>query len=210
MESAERRWAEAQARLDRIPALSPEEEQRQWRSLRRLSVLAMAVNSGAVGIVVVLALLGGGATVDRPPAWWTVVGLAMFGVGAVVMVGGVVVQVRATRPLRAGNGPLTRLSGDQRKQLLAQVRGRAPVDPALLPLLRYTAELTARQGTAVVGPMGLVLLFAGQWVVDPEAWRLVGALGMGVAASAAAWFLRRDAARTRRFLAEHSRPEGQT
>jgi type VI protein secretion system component VasK len=69
------------------------------------------------------------------------------------------------------------------------------------------AELLVHQRTAMTGQVGLLLLFAGQWIGSPTPWRLIltgvfaGMVLLGMT------FVRRDVVRARAFLESHPAPE---
>jgi hypothetical protein len=203
----EARWAEAQSLLDRMPTESAQERLRRWRRLRLLFVLGMAVVGLVVGLVVVLLVDGGMDSAEDEPLWREIVGLVVLGIATVVIVAGLVVQLRGNRRLHVWRNPLAPLTRAQNKELIAQVRGRREPVAEHLPLARYMAELLVHQRTAMTGQIGLLLLFAGQWIMSPTAWRLVVAAVLAGTLLLAMPFLRRDVARGRAFLDAHPAPE---
>jgi hypothetical protein len=124
----------------------------------------------------------------------------------VLVVGGLVVQVKGNRRLRVWGNPLAPLTRGQRTRLIAGVRGRGPVLPEQLPLAKYMAELLVNQRTALTGQLGLVVLFAGQWVLSPTEWRLTMVVVLSLIFGAATFFLRRDVGRAREFLDRYPDP----
>ncbi|SNS33855.1 hypothetical protein SAMN04488107_2273 [Geodermatophilus saharensis] len=92
------------------------------------------------------------------------------------------------------------LTPAQRRQLLAGVRGRRPVEPERLPLARLLAEQLVHQRAQVVMSAGLGILFAGTWVAEQTATRLTVLLLWAAVACVAGPLIERDARRARRFL----------
>jgi hypothetical protein len=140
------------------------------------------------------------------PTWRAVVGFSISGLGLLLMVVALGVQFRTMRPLSAWRGPLNVLTREQRKELLRQVRGLAPIEPERIPLGRHLAELLLLQRYAVLPQVGLMVNFVGLWIADPSSWRL-GFTGFFAVLLAACGFLfRREGARMRRFLDQHPAP----
>jgi hypothetical protein len=200
----EARWAEAQSLLDRTPTESAEQRLRRWRQLRVLLVATGLLLGAAVAVV--LAVLFNGTFEGHPtevPTWQTVIGFSIAGAGLVLQVFGVVMLWRTNRRLRAWSSPLSALTRSQRKELLAQVRGRRPVQPARAPLARLLAEQLANQRTVMTANLGLGILFVGQWIADPTLWRMAIAVAFGATLVVGWPFVQREASRARRFLEEH-------
>jgi len=204
-ETDEDRWAEALSLVDRTPTESAAERLRRWRRLRLSFVIGLSVAGLVLGLVVLLVGHGMAATTD-PPVWQELSGIAVEALALVVIVAGLVLQLKGNRRLRVWSNPMAALTRRQRKQLIADVRGGGPVDPARLPLARYMAELLVHQRTALTGQVGLVVLFAGQWIVSPTAWRLTMSALMFVMWSVSTFFMRRDVGRARAFLDRHPDP----
>jgi hypothetical protein len=205
-ETDEDRWAEAQSLLDRTPTESAEERLRRWRRLRLSFVIGLSAAGLVLALVVVLLVGHGAADEAEPPVWQQVAGLGVEVLALVVIVAGLVLQLKGNRRLRVWSNPMAALTRGQRKQLIADVRGGGAVEPARLPLARYMAELLVHQRTALTGQVGMVVLFAGQWVVSPTAWRLNMVALMFVIWCASMFFLRRDVSRARAFLDRHPDP----
>jgi hypothetical protein len=168
-----------------------------------LLVVALTLGAIAIGLVVALAFGRGRALhVDAPP-WQEITGLVVMGLALVLMVVGLVLQLRGNRRLRVWSQPFAVLTRGQRKELAAMVRGRAPVREDRLPLARYMAEATVHLRTQVTAQIGLLLLFAGQWLTTPGTARLVIVLGYAALLAVAIPFFRRGAARAQRFLDAH-------
>lgn len=197
------RWAEATSLLDRAPTESATDRLRRWRRLRVAAALALGTAGAVTGLVLFLLLDVGVAPETDPPLWQVILGLVIQTLALVVIVVGLVVQVKGNRRLRVWRSAMAPLTRGQQKELVAIVRGRAPVVPGRLPLVRYMAELLVHQRSALTGQVGLLVLFAGQWIVSPAAWRLAMVALLAVMFSVAAVFLRRDLARARQFLARH-------
>jgi hypothetical protein len=94
----------------------------------------------------------------------------------------------------------------QRRELLGQVRGRRPVDPARLAVARNLAERLVHQRWLALGSVGLLLSQVGQALTAPSVWRAWAATGLAVALGAACIFAAWDARRGQRFLAAHPAP----
>jgi hypothetical protein len=197
------RWAEARSLLDRTPTESAEERLRRWRRLRLSFVLGLAVVGLALGLLVVLVVGHGTAAETQPPGWQQVAGLGVEALALVVIVIGLVFQLKGNRRLRVWSNPTSALTRRQRKQLIADVRGGGAVEPGRLPLARYMAELLVHQRTALTSQVGLVVLFAGQWIVSPTRGRLALVVLGVVIWSVSTFFLRRDVGRARAFLQRH-------
>jgi MFS family permease len=200
----EARWADAQSILDRAPTEAARRELGRWRMQRLLFVAGLALFGAVVGLVVYLVLDSGVDDASGGTApWRRITGLVVVSSGLVLAVVGAVAQIRAARALRAWHNPLAALTREQRKQLLAQVRGQAPAEAATLPQARYLAQALVQQRAAPVSQFGLVALFAGQWIMSPTAFRLVLAVLLAVLAVVGVPLLRRDAGRARAFLLAH-------
>lgn len=203
----EARWAEARSLLDGTPSGSARRRLRRWRTLRLLFVASVVLTGAVAGLVVHLVLDGGvDGAADGTPLWRRITGFTVVALGLVVTVVGAVTQVRAVRALGAWRSPLAPLTREQRTLLLAQVRGRAPVDAARLPQARHLAEVLVQQRTAPVSQFGLLALFAGQWIMAPTAFRLALVGLLAVLTLVAVRLLRRDASRARAFLLAHPAP----
>jgi hypothetical protein len=200
----ETRWAEAQSLLDRTPTESAEQRLRRWRQLRILFIATVLVLGAAVGVVLTVLFNGTfKSEASEVPTWQTVMGFSIAGAGLVLQVFGVVTLWRTNRRLRAWSSPLSALTRSQRKELLAQVRGRHPVQSARVPLARLLAEQLANQRTVMTANLGLGILFVGQWIADPTLWRTVIAVAFGAILVGGWPFVQRDARRAQRFLEEH-------
>lgn len=200
------RWAEAQSVLDRRATESAQQRLAQRRRLLILAVVGGVVLGAAVSALLVVLLHEGigRSTEHDVPVWQAVTGFVIAGAGLVVQGFAVVVQWRTNRRLQAWSSPLLVLSRAQRKELRAQVRGRAPVDADRLPLARHLAERLIAQRLAVGANLGLLVAFIGLWIAEPSWWRAVLALFLALATAAVAPFAERDARRARRFLEEHA------
>jgi hypothetical protein len=207
-ETDEDRWVEAQSLLDSRPSEEAAQRLSRWRRSRLLFMVGLSVAGAALGLVVVLLAGGGGSITDLdPPVWQEVTGVVVSGVGCVLALIGLVAILKANRRLRAWHNPLAPLTRQQRKQLVAQVRGRAPVQPERLPLARYTAELLVNQRLAWVTQFTLLILWAGMWIADPTWWRLAAATAFALLALVGGFFVRRDADRAQHFLDSWPAPE---
>lgn len=197
MNGADERWAQAQALLDGVA--SEAAHRRLRRGQRRL--LVGAVVGLAVGLAVVLLLLGGSDAggSDDEPAWRTVTGLVVMLAGFVIAVPSTVRFLRDVRMRDQWRTPLLALDLGQRRELVRQVNGQSPADPAHLPLARHLAESLVRQTLPPRMLLGLLVLVVGQLIGSPSWWSVVGLLGVGLAWASSL----RTAGRARAFLAAH-------
>jgi hypothetical protein len=193
------RWADADSLLGTAPAESARRRSRRslWRQL--LLVVGVSAVGGALvgGVVVVLA---SGSEPAEVPTWLSLVGFAVAAGGLGVAV---VRQWRAVRRRGAWRSPLFALTPRQRKQLLAQVRGTAPVDPARIPLAREVAAGLLEQRHVVPLITGLLVMWLGLLVASPAWWRVPAAVVLAGTAAFAVPAVRRDERRARAFLAAH-------
>ncbi|MGY1661393.1 hypothetical protein ACI78Q_09265 [Geodermatophilus sp. SYSU D00705] len=195
------RWSEAEALLGPAPARSARRRARRsmWRQL-----LVVAGLSGVVGAVIgVVVVLASGSEPAEVPAWLAVLGFALATGGLVVAGVAVVRQWRAARRRGAWRSPLWALTPRQRKELLAQVRGTAPVDPARLPLARELAEGLLQQRHVVPLTTGLLAMWLGLLIASPAWWRVPAAVVLAGTAAFAVPAIRRDERRARAFLTAH-------
>ena len=75
-----------------------------------------------------------------------------------------------------------------------------------LPLARHLAETVAGQRILIVINLGILLIWTGQLIASPSAWRLgLVVLYAAVTRLTCPWILRNER-RARRFLADHPAP----
>ncbi len=198
------RWVEAQSILDRAPTESAEQRLRRWRRLMVLFVTAMVLLATVAAVV--LGVRFHHVFEVEPsdvPTWQAVIGSTIAVAGLLLVgIGGVVALSRNSR-LATWPSPLAALTRRQRKEVLAQVRGLKPIEPARVPLARVVAEHLVGQRVFMVPNSGLGISFIGQWIALPTVLRAVLAIGSGLVLAAAWAFVQRDARRARRFLEEH-------
>jgi hypothetical protein len=132
-----------------------------------------------------------------------VLGMVVLGAGVVLEVVGLVVVFRGGRWRRAWRAPTMVLTRRQRRQLLGQVRGRAPADPARLPLARDLAGRLVDQLRLVVVFTGIAVLQVGQAIITPETWRVLTSSGLVLLYAYGGVLTGREARRARRFLERH-------
>ena len=206
----EDRWADAQSILDRTPTESAEQRIRRTRRRMLLLLIAVGVGTGAVvGGVTVLVYTGTDAfeTSDAVPTWQRSTGLAVSGLAICVLVAACVLIFRTNRRHGGWRSPMTVLNGRQRRELLAQVRGRVPIEAARVPVARYLAELLLSRRSVLVLNAGIALMFVGQSVTS-RSWYPLAMAGITAASTAALWFaFRRDEEGARRFLDTHPAPQ---
>ena len=162
-------------------------------------LLALLAATSAVSVLLPLLVIDRGSPHGQEdvPTWRAVVGFSVSRLGLLVMVVGLVLHVRGIRRTRAWSSPMHLLTRRQHKDLLHQVRGRAPVVPSRVPLARHLAELLLVLRLTIVSQAGLLVNVAGLSIADPEGWRLAAvALVTDV-------LVGRDTRRARRFLGTH-------
>ena len=183
----ESRWAEALSLVERRSSAPAERRPRRGRAL------ALAL---ALGCVAVLAawFLGDG------------VGGVLQLLGGLPMIASGVTLVRGAERVWPWRRPLDVLTIRQRRELVHQLRGRAPLVPGRVALVRALAETLVdrhQQRGLLMLALGSTLTFVGGTVREPEAWRPL------VSGLVAAFLLvalvvsHRDVARARRFLEQH-------
>ena len=209
-EIGEAEWAAAQSLLDRVPTESATQRLRRWRRQRVLLVAALILLTSALAVVLVVVVGAPSAHSEDVPTWQTATGFVLAGAGLLLQIAGLVGIVRTGRRLRAWNSPVAVLSRGRRKELLAQVRGRRPVEPERIPLARLLAEQLLSQRTLLVANTGLGISFVGQWIASPTTWRAVATAALGLLLAAGWVVAQRDARRARRFLEEHSSPTAES
>ena len=201
----EARWAEALSLVEHQPTEAAEGRLRRTRRNRLLAIAAFTVLCLAVALVVGLLVLDRG--LDEPdqdlPTWRAVVGLSVSGLGLVVMVVGIVLLLRTVRGHRGWRSALNVLTFRQRRELVAQLRGRTPLVPERLPLVRATADQLMASQLSLLLQAGLLLSLLGQWIADPSTWRVVLLAAFGTVLLLAAVFVQRDVQHARRFLDRH-------
>ncbi|MGY1842795.1 hypothetical protein [Modestobacter sp. SYSU DS0875] len=205
----DRRWAEALSVLERAPSADTRDRLRRARLLRWSWALAVAVLALAGGLL--LAVLAGDELVPDPgpSGGWAAAGLVVQGAGLAVMVGYLLVAWRAGlfRLAWWQTQPTSVLSPTQRRSLLAQVRGRAEVDPAQLPLARDLAQRLVLQRHQALLAVGVVVQQVGRAIGAPTRTNLViTVLAVGVLVLVVV-LVCREAGRAQRFLTEHPAPE---
>ena len=199
----EARWADAASLLDRAPTGSASRRLRRRRRLSVLLLVAVLLVTAAV-VVAAVVLLGGTATRgEEAPAWQAAVGFVVAGCGLTLQLTALAALWWVARRTRVWRSPLSVLTGAQRKDLLAQVRGGRPLDPARVPLARLLAEQVVGQRTHVVGSLGLGLCFTGLWIASPTAWRAALVCVHALVLAVVWLFVERDARRALRLLRAH-------
>lgn len=156
----------------------------------------------------IVGLTGGPSSSDSstPATGQLVVGATLSVLG---LVGEVVLLVRLFRSKQwraAWRSPLRVLTRRQRKDLVAQVRGRTAADPARLLLARHLAERLAQQRQLAILYPALLALCAGQTVLFPDAFHLTLAGWFAVLAVVGTPLTLRDGQRAERFLEQHPAP----
>ncbi len=140
------RWAAAESIVDGNPSEFAVHQLRRFRRRMRIliwSLVGFAV-VGVVAIVVVVVVFGhhGQHPTARPrvPVWQEITGLGVTGAGIVVLVVGLVGYFRSGGRREAWRSPALVLTRAQRRELSAQIRGRAPLDPDRVRVARYVTN----------------------------------------------------------------------
>jgi hypothetical protein len=171
------------------------------------------VGALVIGVIVVLVVgllvADGGSRNASPeiPLWRAIVGFGLSAVGLVLLIVGLVRQFRAIRRMNAWRSPLVVLSGPQRKELSAAVRGQRSIDTARLPLGRHLAGNLLEQRHVLVLNLRILVMWAGLLIVEPT-WMRVAITGTFVVfVVVGGAVLRRTERRARRFLETHPLPD---
>ncbi len=199
------RWADAASLLSDQATRSAQRRLRRSSRVRLLVVVGLLVGLGALGAAVGLLVTGdrNGSSPADVPTWQVVVGLALMAVGTLVAGVAVVRQICGLRRRRGWRSPLLVLTPQQRKGLLAQVRGKAPVHPDRVALAREVAHGLLQQRAGLGIHLGLTVMWTGQAVFQPSWWRVFAASAFAVLYALTGVLLERDARRVREFLAAH-------
>ena len=181
-------------------------QRRKTRIIRR----RILVTGGALLLGLLLSvLLFHGSSARRPSHeagvahWRTVAGPAAMIVGFVLEGVVLVVRFRSGQIKYEWRSPSLVLSRGQRRQLLRQIRGRAAVDPGMLPVSRRLAETLANQGWVIGLLIALPLIFLGRALHhdDPFRWWLAVVLTTTYAVLSVP--IVRDSLRGKAFLASY-------
>ena len=197
------RWAAAMSVLERMPTATARQRLRRFRWRTWTFVISVLVLAPALALLL-LVVAGGAFDADPDPSQgWVVAGLVVQMSGVVVLFVFLVTAWRGGLFRGAWSQPTAVLDRAERRSLLAQVRGRAPVDQGQLPLARYLAERLVAQRHQVLLMVGVALQQIGRAIGSPGPLNL-GMTGLVLVAYAVGLLLlRRDAGRAERFLAAH-------
>jgi hypothetical protein len=203
----ETRWSAAEALLDSSPDM-PERPplRRRWVPVGSVSALGFLL---AVGVGVLLAVRGHGwvERQDGVALWREVTARGVGCAGLLVAVVGAVVAQRRGLWRQSGlvhsEAVLTR---GQRKQLYAQISGRAPVAPGRLRLARHLAERLSRQGPFAVFCSGLAVSQAGRLIAADDQSTWVNAALAALLCFGLSTFVVVQARHAERFLRRHPAP----
>lgn len=173
---------------------------------RRAIVTRIVVTLAAIvgGIFVAMILLSGPENrSDDIPAWREAVSYGASALGIVLVIGTFVRSARRGRVAAGWRSPAFALTGRQRRDLLLQIKGRRPVDPARLPVSRHLATDLVDNGTDVWGMTGVQLIVFGNALRSNWTWMWV----LGAVTAALFVIVQLDTSRTlrraRAFLAAH-------
>ena len=211
----EQRWVQALAILDGSRDPRAQRRSRNWRLVVLLAALVLlTAATAAVGYLLSTHNHGPAARHHRPPDVSQVrkVGaLVVIVVGLVVEMVGLVQLLRFKHRMPVWRLPTLALTSGQRRQLIRQVRGRAPVQPDRLRLLRDLARRMQGQYQGPFGPYGLLigslsLLLAGEAVASTRMWMLWLSVPLVCLYPFAMTLMRRDARRAAGFLTQYPEP----
>jgi hypothetical protein len=177
------RWADAESILDGSPSEFAVHQLRHYQRRLRTLIWSLAgffvlVVAASVVVVVVFGHHHGhhAAARSRAPVWQAIGGLGVTGAGIVVLIVGLVGYFRSGGWRDAWRSPALVLTRAQRRQLSAQIRGRAPLEPDRVRVARYVTELAAgpraRKFFAFL-LTGVVLELIGQLISMPGTGRLI-------------------------------------
>jgi len=193
--SDDERWADAAALLR--PSLT---DAGDWspraRTADRWLAGALVLAAAAVAVWVVGIRAGG-----DPAAGWQVTAVVLALAGFVVQFAGIAVAARSNSLPARREKPLSVLTRPQRRELRDQVRGRVPLRPEVLPLVRWQAEHQALGPVQLVQGCGTLTWLLALGATDDVVWlRVLRGACVLVVLGAGAWTLI-VARRARRFLA---------
>ena len=175
---------------------------RQSRLVGRGTVVAVAV------LIAACAVAGLAWTVAPPGRSSSVLGVlgwVLTAAGAAVQVIGIALVLRGLGAIDRHADPLGLLDRAQRKQLRHQLRGRAPLDPQRLGLVRWLARQEDAGRVHLLPGCGMATWFLAFGRDDGAARQVAGGVFALLCLGACGWgaFLAR---RARRFLAAHPEP----
>ncbi len=202
-----RRRARALAELDEVPPETQQERVSGLRARRRVEVLCSVLLAGVVALWLAT-LVGGPADADDVSGWPLAVS------AGTVLAFSVVVGLAWRNSGTLGRArslalPLEWLTAQERKHLLRQARGRAPVVPEDLPLSRRLAEVRLAQWTYLPLALTAVLMVALHAIAGALLlWDVVFSVVL-LAVAAGYAVERRDARRLQAFLDRHPGPGAQ-
>jgi len=211
----EQRWVQALAILD---GGGDPRAQRRSRNRRLVVLLAglvlLTAATAAVGFLLSMHADGPAARHHDPrdvSQLRKVGALGVIVVGLVVEMVGLVQLLRFKHRMPVWRLPTLALTSGQRRQLIRQVRGRAPVQPDRLRLLRDLARRMQGQYQGPFGPYGLLigslsLLLAGEAVASTRMWMLWLSVPLVCLYPFAMTLMRRDARRAAGFLTQYPEP----
>jgi hypothetical protein len=176
------RWADAESILDGDPSeFAVHQLSRYRRRLRTLiwSLVAVFLITAVTGVVVIV-VFGHhhhhATAHTRVPLWQEIAGLIVQGAGLVFLVVGFAGHVRSGGWRDSWRSPAMVLTWAQRRELSAQIRGRAPLDPDRARVARHVTELAAgpraRRFFAFLFT-GIVLELIGQMISTPSTGRVI-------------------------------------
>ncbi|SOE02333.1 hypothetical protein [Blastococcus haudaquaticus] len=205
----ENRWSEAQSLLDRKPTEPAERRLRRSRRRRLLTALGASLFLGApIGILAYR--FADDAASSSPvdvPTGQVVAGVVLALAGLVLAGVGFVAQLRANRRMSAWNSPLYVLTKEQRKELLAVVRGRVTVGSDRLPLARHLASNTLQQRATLPLMLGVTAFWLGQAVALSSWWYATMAGVFVLLIGGSVPFVLRQERQARRFLEQYPAPD---
>ncbi|MEU8228650.1 hypothetical protein AB0C12_03490 [Actinoplanes sp. NPDC048967] len=133
---------------------------------------------------------------------WQWIGVGINLAGLAVIITALVLVLRHRARARRSSA-LAGLAPAERRRVLRQIRGRAPVDPRDAPAARQGAGDLLGQRRLMATPAGLILVQVGQAVQHRSPVWTVLALVVTALCATAMILLGRDISRARRFLERH-------
>ena len=203
----EQRWGAAQRVLDGEDPGDRAQQQLRRQRVRLRVLCGVLLLLPLLVIAVVLALHSGTPTRSAPrlpvPLEREVLGLVLSGAGLLVATLGLVRLFRRRVRRKALNAPLEVLAWAQRRELIRQVRGQAPVDPGRLALSRTSAELLLGQRETLLLLGGQVLTQTGLALVSAHSFQVALAAVSTAVCIVAMPLTVREVRRARAFLTQH-------
>lgn len=202
VDDEEERWAQAESILRGTPTPDAVLALRRYRrSIWRIVAVCIGIVVAAgVSIPLMIGRRHHVAVHHEVPVAQAITGLVVAALGLIVVVIGFVVLMRSRDWGAEYRAPALVLNRRQRRALMQQIRGRAPVDSRHLALARDVAGRFSRLRGYQTLLAGGVLIGVAQVILSPDLWRLVSPMVMVVGLTGALIFQRRIIREAHRFL----------